>query len=148
MIIPLDGFKFVKGELKTFKRDNITNSMIRLFCKTSGTAIGTKNPNRPNLIILKVGTFDNPLIFRPEIAIFTCDKQNFHYVSKNVKAFIKNLNITFLKEHYLLNKLKNWHQDKIFKFQNLLNLSNYQILWIIFFEGLFIGMLIFYLIFC
>ena len=89
MIMPLDGFKFVKGEPKTFKKDNITNPMIRLFCETCGTAIGTKNPNRPNSIILKIGTFDNPSIFRPEIAIFTCDKQNFHYISKNIKAFDK-----------------------------------------------------------
>ncbi len=89
MIMPLDNFKFTKGKPKIFRREDITNPMLRLFCVKCGTAIGTKNPNRPNSIILKVGTFDDPSIFSPEIAIYTCDKQKFHYISDNVKSYEK-----------------------------------------------------------
>ncbi len=87
MIMPLNGFEFVKGIPKTFKRKDIENAVTRLFCENCGTGIGTKNPNRPNSIILKVGTFDDPSIFKPDIAIFTIDKQKFHYIEDGLKNF-------------------------------------------------------------
>ena len=87
MIMPLNGFQFVKGIPKTFKRKDIENAVTRLFCENCGTGIGTKNPNRPNSIILKVGTFDDPSIFKPDIAIFTIDKQKFHYIEDGLKSF-------------------------------------------------------------
>ena len=87
MIMPLSGFEFVKGIPKTFKRKDIEKAFTRLFCENCGTGIGTKNPNRPNSIILKVGTFDDPSIFKPDIAIFTIDKQKFHYIENGLKSF-------------------------------------------------------------
>jgi len=87
MIMPLTGFEFVKGIPKTFKRKDIEKAVTRLFCENCGTGIGTKNPNRPNSIILKVGTFDDPSIFKPDIAIFTIDKQKFHYIEDGLKSF-------------------------------------------------------------
>ena len=87
MIMPLNGFEFVKGIPKTFKRKDIENAVTRLFCENCGTGIGTKNPNRPNSIILKVGTFDDPSIFKPDIAIFTIDKQKFHHIEDGLKSF-------------------------------------------------------------
>ena len=87
MIMPLSGFEFVKGIPKTFKRKDIGKAVTRLFCENCGTGIGTKNPNRPNSIILKVGTFDDPSIFKPDIAIFTIDKQKFHYIENGLKSF-------------------------------------------------------------
>ena len=87
IIMPLSGFEFVKGIPKTFKRKDIEKAVTRLFCENCGTGIGTKNPNRPNSIILKVGTFDDPSIFKPDIAIFTIDKQKFHYIENGLKSF-------------------------------------------------------------
>tara|TARA_B110001452_G_C14999154_1_gene349299 strand:- start:88 stop:489 length:402 start_codon:yes stop_codon:yes gene_type:complete len=89
MIMPIDSFKFTKGQPQEFKRNDIENAVTRLFCNNCGTAIGTKTPTRANSIILKVGTFDDPSIFDPKIAIFTCDKQKFHYIDNNVKSFNK-----------------------------------------------------------
>ena len=89
MIMPLDHFKFTKGKPQKFKRNDIEKAVTRLFCKKCGTAIGTQSPMRPDSIILKVGTFDNPSIFEPSIAIFTLDKQKFHYIDKNVRSFDK-----------------------------------------------------------
>ena len=87
--MPLDRFEFVSGKPQEFKRSYLKNAVTRLFCGKCGTAIGTRSPMRPNSIILKVGTFDNPDIFKPEIAIFTSDKQKFHYIDVNVKSFDK-----------------------------------------------------------
>jgi len=47
----------------------------------------------------------------------------------------------------LLKKLKQWHISKLEQVQKLLNLSNYEILWVVFFEGILIGAFITYLIF-
>ena len=76
-----------RKNFKTFKRKDIEKAVTRLFCENCGTGIGTKNPNRPNSIILKVGTFDDPSIFKPDIAIFTIDKQKFHYIENGLKSF-------------------------------------------------------------
>ena len=89
MILPIDGFKFVRGKPQVFKRSDLEKPVTRLFCGECGTAIGTKSPTRPESIILKVGTFDDPSIFNPEIAIFTSDKQEFHYIGDNLKCFDK-----------------------------------------------------------
>ena len=45
------------------------------------------------------------------------------------------------------NKFKNWHIDLIERVQKVTGLSNYQIIWISFIEGLFIGIIIGYVIF-
>ena len=89
MILPIDGFKFVRGKPQVFKRSDLEKPVTRLFCGECGTAIGTKSPTRPESIILKVGTFDDPSIFNPEIAIFTSDKQEFHHIGDNLKCFDK-----------------------------------------------------------
>ena len=39
----------------------------------------------------------------------------------------------------MLKKLKQWHINKLEQVQKLLNLSNYEILWVVFFEGIVIG---------
>ena len=89
MIMPNEQFHFTKGAPKEFKRDDIENAVTRLFCNNCGTAIGTRSPLRPYSIILKVGTFDDPSVFKPEIAIFTCDMQSFHYIDSSIKSFNK-----------------------------------------------------------
>ena len=80
MIVPLEKFNYLKSKPKTYKRKDIEMAMNRLFCKDCSTTIVTKNPNRPNLIILKVVTVDNPSVFKEDIAIFTFDKQKFPYI--------------------------------------------------------------------
>ena len=89
MIFPLDDFQFTKGNPKEFKRSDLENPVTRLFCNNCGTAIGTKSPFREKSIILKVGTFDDPSVFKPEIAIFTCDMQKFHHIDGSLKSFDK-----------------------------------------------------------
>jgi hypothetical protein len=37
--------------------------------------------------ILKVGTFDDPSVFEPQVAIFTIDRQPFHHIPDGVQSF-------------------------------------------------------------
>ena len=46
----------------------------------------------------------------------------------------------------MMNKLKTWHIDLIEKVQKHTGLSNYQIIWLSFAEGLIIGLFIGYLL--
>ena len=80
VIVPLDKFNFVKYKPKTYKRKDIEIAMNRLICENCGTTIRIKNSNRPNSKILKVGTFDDPSIFKADIAIRTFDKQKFRHI--------------------------------------------------------------------
>ena len=51
-----------------------------------------------------------------------------------------------LDQSVMINKFKAWHLDLIEKVQKLTGLSNYQIIWVSFAEGLIIGLFICYLI--
>ena len=51
-----------------------------------------------------------------------------------------------LDQSVMINKFKAWHVDLIEKVQKITGLSNYQIIWISFAEGLIIGFLIGYFI--
>ena len=46
----------------------------------------------------------------------------------------------------MINKFKAWHIDLIEKVQKITGLSNYQIIWISFIEGLTIGFIIGYFV--
>jgi hypothetical protein len=84
--MPLGGFTYTKGAPKTFTRTDIERAVTREFCANCGTALATKSPGFPAAII-KVGTLDDPSAVGPDIAIYTIDKQPFHYIPDGMPAF-------------------------------------------------------------
>ncbi len=88
-VLPADGFSFTKGEPKSFTRTDIERPVTRLFCPTCGTSIATKTPNRPDSVIVKVGTLDDPTTFKLQMAIFAKDKQPFHFIPDGLPTFDK-----------------------------------------------------------
>ena len=82
-------FKYTKGEVTKFARKDLDYPVSRHFCQTCGTAIGTRSPSRPNSMIVKIGTFDDQSFFDPQVAIFTCDRQRYHYIADGVTTFQK-----------------------------------------------------------
>jgi hypothetical protein len=87
MIFPLAGFRWTKGEPVTFARSDLERPVTRFFCPTCGTGLGTRSPARPDSMIVKVGTLDDPSQFKAQAAIFTIDKQPFHHLPEGVPAF-------------------------------------------------------------
>jgi hypothetical protein len=82
------GFKYTKGAPKQFRRKDLANPVTREFCGECGTHILTRSPALAGAVLIKVGTFDNPSEFgRPEMVIFTVDKQSFHHVPEGVPTF-------------------------------------------------------------
>jgi hypothetical protein len=62
--------------------------VTRQFCVRCGThVLGTK-PGSPGIVLIKVGTLDDPSVFGgPEMIVFTIDRQSFHHVPEGVAAF-------------------------------------------------------------
>ena len=89
MIFPLEGFQLVSGEMKQFRRPDLERPVTRHFCENCGTGIASETPNRPDSIVVKVGTLDDPSIFKPAVAIYTCDKQDYHHIPEDLLTFDK-----------------------------------------------------------
>jgi hypothetical protein len=88
MTIPASGFRFVKGQPKGFARQDLESPVTREFCPECGTHLTTRSPRVPDVVILKVGTLDDPAGFgAPQVAIWTCEAQPFHKVSESVRQF-------------------------------------------------------------
>ncbi len=88
MGMPEAAFSYTKGEPKQFKRTDIDPSVTREFCPNCGTSILSRAPGAPGMVLLKVGTMDDPTLFEgPQVAIYTCDKQAFHVIPEGVASF-------------------------------------------------------------
>jgi hypothetical protein len=88
MGMPEAGFAYVKGAPKLFQRDDLEVPVTREFCAECGTHILARSPGLPGVVLLKIGTFDDPALFGgPDVAIFTIDKQAFHDVPDGMPAF-------------------------------------------------------------
>ena len=58
------------------------------FSKLSGTQLLTRAPHAlPDVMLIKVGTMDDPKKFMPDVALFTVEKQPFHHVPSGINAF-------------------------------------------------------------
>ena len=87
MAVPKAGLTFTAGETRSFTRDDLEYPVTREFCPICGTHILTRVPMLADVVILKVGTLDNPGEFKPQMAIFTCDKQAFHTIAEGLPSF-------------------------------------------------------------
>ncbi len=82
------GFAYTKGAPKQYQRTDLPNPVMREFCGDCGTHLLTRTPNLPGVVLLKVGTFDEPRVFGgPQMVIFTIDKQTFHHVPEGLPTF-------------------------------------------------------------
>jgi hypothetical protein len=87
MLMPPDGFRYAKGQPKQFSRSDLEQPVTREFCGNCGTHLTTRRPGLP-AVILKVGTLDDPSLFKgPRMAIYTVDKQPFHVIPEGLPAY-------------------------------------------------------------
>lgn len=86
--MPAAGFTYTQGAPKQFARSDLAHPVTREFCPDCGTQILSKAPHAlPDVMLIKVGTMDDPAQFRPDLAIFTVDQQSFHHVPDGMPAF-------------------------------------------------------------
>ena len=89
IIVSENKFRVKRGELQTFVRDDLDKPRVRYFCANCGTHICVKSPQRPGMLVVKVGTLDEHSWFNPESAIYCIDKQPFHQLPEGVEIFEK-----------------------------------------------------------
>jgi hypothetical protein len=88
MIMPSSGFRYTRGAPKSFSRTDIENAATREFCANCGTHLITRVPRDPSIVILKVGTLDDPKAYGgPQAVIWTKDAQPFHLMPEGVPQF-------------------------------------------------------------
>jgi hypothetical protein len=81
-------FRYVSGRPARFTLGGVADAPTREFCADCGVHIAARSPKAPGGLILKVGTLDDPAIFRgPELVVWTDDKHDFHLVPEDVAAY-------------------------------------------------------------
>ena len=89
MVFPKASFHYISRNPRKFNKKDLNTAVIRHFCDKCSTTIGTESPERPNSMIVKVGTLDAPSKFSPQAVIFTCNIQPFYNLSKGIPSFDK-----------------------------------------------------------
>lgn len=84
----LSGFRYTEGEPKVFERADLEAPVKRHFCPECGTSLASLPPALADLIVLKVGTLDDPGAYgSPDIAMYCVEKQDFHYLPEDLPQF-------------------------------------------------------------
>jgi len=80
----------IEGTLKTFSSlGGSGNPILRHFCPECGSSIAEEPGTRPGMVILNVGTFDNPTVARPGREIFRDDGLPWIEVHGEILRFAK-----------------------------------------------------------
>lgn len=82
--MPEAGFKYTKGTPSQFQRSDLEHAVTREFCGNCGTHLLTRAPALAGVMLIKVGTMDDPSMFTPDLAIFTAEKQSFHQIASGL----------------------------------------------------------------
>jgi len=88
MGLPAKGFRYTKGAPKTFTRKDLDAPVTREFCGECGAPTLSRIPSNPDLVIVKVGAFDDPSVYDgPQIAIWMDEARPYHLVAEGVAKF-------------------------------------------------------------
>jgi hypothetical protein len=87
MLMPVDGFRYTKGEPRQFKCDDLERAVTREFCSDCGTQLITRCPGL-TAIILKAGTLDDPTQYGVcQMAINASDRQAFNCIQEGLAIY-------------------------------------------------------------
>jgi hypothetical protein len=80
----------LNGMLKTFSSiGGSGNPLLRHFCPECGSSIAEEPGTRPDILVLNVGTFDNPTMAKPSREIFRDDALPWVEVHGDIQRFAK-----------------------------------------------------------
>lgn len=84
--IKMKNFNFVSGE-SNLSSYYSSETQIKLFCKTCGSPIMSKNTLTPDTIRIRLGTIETDIVERPEAHIFVASKANWEEISDNLPQY-------------------------------------------------------------
>jgi hypothetical protein len=86
--LPSAEFRITKGTPKTYiAKSDAGNDISRFFCGECGTPLYVQVSTRPDMVGLRVTTFDDPSWFKPDANIFTKSAQPWDHMDPAVPAF-------------------------------------------------------------
>ncbi|MBV8778396.1 MAG: GFA family protein [Alphaproteobacteria bacterium] len=86
--MPSAQFRITKGAPKTYiAKSDAGNEISRVFCGDCGTPLCVQVATRPDLVGLRVTTFDDPSFFKPDADIFTKSAQPWDHFDPAVPKF-------------------------------------------------------------
>jgi hypothetical protein len=82
------GFQITKGEPKRYvaKADS-GNEIVRVFCGDCGSPLYVQVSTRPDIVGVRVGTFDDPSWFKPEADIFVKSAQPWEHLNPDIPKY-------------------------------------------------------------
>ncbi len=81
----------VEGEVKTFVSETERGGTIdRQFCPACGSPLFSLSPNLPDMVFVKVGTFDDTDWYRPQLNIWTGSAQAWYHIDPELMSFERN----------------------------------------------------------
>lgn len=90
MVVPSASFRYTKGSPKTFARQDIDSPGAREFCGTCGTHLTSRPPGGAPIVIVKIGTLDNPAAWGgPNAALWVSEAPPYHHIPQGVATFPK-----------------------------------------------------------
>jgi hypothetical protein len=86
--MPANEFRLVRGSPQQYlaKADS-GNTVTRAFCAQCGTPLYVQVSTRPDVVGVRVCTFDDPSWFRPQANIFVKSAQQWDYLDPAVPAY-------------------------------------------------------------
>jgi hypothetical protein len=86
--VPSAQFRITKGTPKRYlARSDAGNEIARVFCGECGAPLYVQVSTRPDLVGIRVSSFDDPSWFRPEADIFTKSAQPWDHMNPEVPKF-------------------------------------------------------------
>ncbi|HXR95057.1 MAG TPA: GFA family protein [Rhizomicrobium sp.] len=84
-VVAADAFRYAEAVPWTFQKEADTPS--RDFCPDCGTQLTARSHRAPSVVLIKVGTLDDPSVFGgPDGVFWTSEKQAFHHLPADVPA--------------------------------------------------------------
>lgn len=86
--MPADSFRIIRGAPRRYvARSDAGNDITRAFCGDCGTPLYVQVSTRPDIVGLRVCTFDDASWFRPEANIFVKSAQPWDRLDPDIPAF-------------------------------------------------------------
>lgn len=86
--MPSAQLRITKGAPKTYRgKSDAGNEISRVFCGECGAPLYIQVSTRPDMVGIRVSSFDDPSFFKPEANIFTKSAQPWDHLDPALPAF-------------------------------------------------------------
>jgi hypothetical protein len=88
MRVPAADFRITQGNPKRYiGKSDAGNEISRLFCGDCGSPLYVQVPTRPDIVGIRVGTLDDPSVFRPDADIFVKSAQPWDHMNPDLPKY-------------------------------------------------------------